>query len=62
MVKKRLIKYPASELLLGFLLGVSSVGDAAGAPVFHLWIQKVRVDGGWTVASIFPVSSALLPC
>ena len=33
--------------------GILSVEDAVGAHVFHLWSQKLRVEGGWTT-SFFP--------
>ena len=57
MVETRLLKYLASEILLGYFLSFSSVEDAVGAPVFHLWSQKIRVEGGRTVDFSSPVSS-----
>ena len=56
---KRLLRYTDGILLLGSILGFSSVGDVVGAPICHLWSLIVGVEDEQTVGSVFPFSFIL---
>ena len=56
---KRLLRYLDGVLLLGSVLGFSSVGDAVDAPVFHLWSLMGGEEDRWTRGSAFLVSCVL---
>ena len=55
-IRKRLLIYLDGVLLLGSVLDFSSVGDAVGAAVFHLWSLMGGVEGEWTGCSAFLIS------
>ena len=46
-------KYLDTGLLLGIDLVFYFVGDAVGAPLFHVWSQQLSVEGRCTISFVF---------